>query len=78
MRALMADNDSGGQLGALLDVFNSDEWRELWQGLGLAVVTFESLGLARDASDAFVWDPCQRNEVILITGNRNDDGPRVP
>jgi hypothetical protein len=75
MRALMADNDSGGQFAALLDVLNSDEWRELWQALGLAVVTFESLGLARDAPDALVWDACQRNEVILITGNRNDDGP---
>jgi hypothetical protein len=71
----MADNDSGGQFEALLDVLNSDEWCELWQGLGLAVVTFESLGLARDAPDALVWDACQRNEIILVTGNRNDDGP---
>src|SRR5690349_3725086 len=75
MRAIMADNDSGGQLDALLAVFNTDEWRDLWQALGLAVVTFESLGLARDAPDALVWDTCQANEVILVTGNRNDDGP---
>ena len=65
MRAVMADNDSGGQFAALLDVLNSDEWCELWQGLGLAVVTFESLGLARDAPDALVWDACQRHEVVL-------------
>jgi hypothetical protein len=75
MRAIIADNDSGGQFGALLDVLSSDEWRELWQGLGLALATFESLGLARDAPDALVWDACQANGVLLVTGNRNDDGP---
>jgi len=71
----MADNDSAGQLDALLAVINSDEWRELWQALGLGIVTFESLELARDAPDALVWDTCQANEVVLVTGNRNDDGP---
>ncbi len=75
MRAVMADNDCGGQFDALLAVLNSDGWRELWQGLGLAVVTFESLGLSRGAADALLWETCQANEVVLVTANRNDDGP---
>jgi hypothetical protein len=71
----MADNDCGGQFDALLAVLHSDEWREVWQGLGLAIVTFETLGLSRDAPDALVWDACQANQIILVTANRNADGP---
>jgi hypothetical protein len=71
----MADNDVGGQFDELLQVLNSDELREFWEDLQLGVLTFASLGLERNAPDAVVWDACQANEVILITGNRNNDGP---
>ncbi|MCG6940921.1 MAG: hypothetical protein LJE69_06695 [Thiohalocapsa sp.] len=43
--------------------------------MAVAVYTFADLRLATDASDAAVWECCQANEVVLITGNRNDDGP---
>jgi hypothetical protein len=33
------------------------------------------LGLADDATDAQVWQACQENEIVLITGNRNAEGP---
>jgi len=33
------------------------------------------LGLQPDASDRDVWEACQCEQVILLTANRNDDGP---
>jgi hypothetical protein len=71
----MADNDIEGQFATLLHLLNSDTWRELWQSLNLVVETFESLELERRAPDVLVWTTCQDREVILITGNRNHDGP---
>ncbi len=75
MRAIMADNDSGGPFKALMQVLDSEEWRQTWRDLGLLVVSFKDLELPRNAPDALVWRTCQANEVVLVTGNRNDDGP---
>jgi hypothetical protein len=36
---------------------------------------FERLGLARDVSDSLLWNLCQEREIVLVTANRNDDGP---
>src|SRR5207253_7633078 len=52
-----------------------DAWRELWHSLDLEVTTFREIGLAADASDAVIWQTCQNQELVLITGNRNKDGP---
>src|SRR5207244_10735975 len=37
--------------------------------------SFETLGLARNASDLVIWQTCQRHEIVLFTANRNDEGP---
>lgn len=50
-------------------------WNELWQDLVCEVITFANLDLPEDASDAEVWQACQENEVVLVTGNRNAEGP---
>ena len=47
----------------------------MWEGLHLANVSFADLGLHADASDRAVWEVCQREQVILLTANRNDAGP---
>jgi len=47
----------------------------MWQGLRLAVETFDSLGLPVDALDESVWRRCQEDRLVLITGNRNADRP---
>ena len=64
-----------GQRDALLSIWTSDTWRDFWDGLGLSVETFRTLGLSDTASDAWIWRTCQREGLVLITGNRNDDGP---
>jgi len=75
MTGILADNDVQRQVEILFHILEGDSWREIWRSLNLSVLTFEDLGLARNASDATLWQTCQQHQVILITANRNDDGP---
>ena len=75
MRAIMADNDIRGQFTILMVHLRSDEWREIWNSLNLSVLSFADLGLDDDVSDSVLWRSCQAQQIILLTGNRNEDGP---
>src|ERR1700730_11034663 len=35
----------------------------------------QRLGLEARSSDLIVWKTCQENDTVLLTANRNDDGP---
>jgi hypothetical protein len=48
-----------GQGDALLAIWTSDTWRDLWIGLGLVMESFPALSLPFDASDASIWRMCQ-------------------
>jgi hypothetical protein len=74
MRGILADINVGAQRDALLHIWASEPWRDLWNARGLSVFTFPALGLSYDSSDALIWRTCQREGLVLITGNRNDDG----
>jgi hypothetical protein len=69
----MADNDIQGHMAILTQILLSDDWREIWLSLNVPIWGFANLSLTADASDAAVWHACQREEVILITGNRNEE-----
>jgi hypothetical protein len=58
-----------------MDICQTPPWVELWRDLECALCTFEGLDLPEDATDAAVWRACQASEVLLITGNRNAEGP---
>jgi hypothetical protein len=60
---------------ALLAIWSSDTWRDVWNELGLSVLTFPAIGLAYDSPDGLIWRTCQAEQLVLITGNRNNDGP---
>jgi hypothetical protein len=75
MPALMADNDIRGQFEALVRYLTSETWGDLWNLLGLTVVTFESLGLSETDPDMLVWQACQAHGVLLVTGNRSSHSP---
>src|SRR5262249_22783160 len=75
MPRIMADNNVEGHLQELLNHLESKAWRELWAQLQYTRVTFEDLGLAREASDALLWQTCQDQGIILVTDNRNQKGP---
>jgi hypothetical protein len=75
MRAIMADNDIQGQMRVVVLLLNSAGWRDLWLSLNLAVRTFADLSLDSDVPDAELWHACQREGIVLITGNRNKESP---
>jgi hypothetical protein len=75
MKGILADNDVEGILTALVSIWLSETWRDLWIELNCSLETFPSLDLPRDATDAVVWEACQNQQVVLITGNRNAESP---
>ena len=75
VHGLLADANCLGHLALLIQLFHSGWRRDVWEVLQLTLVSFADLGLQGDASDRAVWEACQRAHVILLTANRNDDGP---
>ena len=75
MLAIMADHDIEGQMQLVLRLLTSTEWHTLWTELAVRIESFASLGLPANTSDAALWQLCQMQQIILITGNRNEDGP---
>jgi hypothetical protein len=75
MPAILADNDVEGHVERLLLLLESDPWREIWASLSFTVESFETVGLERNVLDSVLWQKCQERQVILITGNRNKQGP---
>jgi len=63
MKGILADINIGKQRKAILAVWASDTWRDLWTGLGLSVVSFPALGLSYDSSDALIWRTCQKENL---------------
>jgi hypothetical protein len=76
MLRIMADNDVVGHVRTLVQYCESPPWAEFWHETQCEFISFGELGLAEDATDAQVWRACQENDVILITGNRNAEGPQ--
>ncbi len=75
MKGIMADINIRGQVEELLLIWQSPAWREMWDSLRLSYFTFADFGLHHQAVDSLVWQACQDREVVLVTANRNDDGP---
>lgn len=75
MPTIMADHDIEGQVQVLLRLLTSAEWQALWYELAIRVEAFTTLGLPADISDPELWQVCQTQQIVLITGNRNQEGP---
>jgi predicted nuclease of predicted toxin-antitoxin system len=75
MRGILADINVREHQRALMETWTSDAWRDLWDGLGLIVETFRTLGLSHNERDAIIWRICQREELVLMTANRSRRGP---
>jgi hypothetical protein len=74
MPAILADHNVEGHLAVLTSIWTSAEWNELWTSLDCQLYTFHNVGLAEDMPDSELWQFCQTNQMILLTGNRNADG----
>ncbi|MBI2807069.1 MAG: ACP S-malonyltransferase [Planctomycetes bacterium] len=75
MITLLADVNIQGQAALLASCMQAAPWREFWDHLNLRLVTFADVGLDPSASDAVIWRRCQNDGILLLTDNRNDDGP---
>jgi hypothetical protein len=75
VKGILADANSVGHVRLLLQLFQSEGRREFWEFLNLAAPGFADLGLLPTYSDQAVWLRCQQERLILITINRNEEGP---
>jgi Domain of unknown function (DUF5615) len=75
MLGMVPDNNILGHFRVLLGHLDSPAWQDLWRRLDIQIHSFESLGLLATATDREIWQKCQQAQVILITANRNEDGP---
>jgi predicted nuclease of predicted toxin-antitoxin system len=72
---ILADHNLEGHIRRMVARMQQPPWQEFWENLGIGAFTLADLGLAVNTSDAEVWRVCQTRGLILITGNRNHDGP---
>jgi hypothetical protein len=75
VRGILGDVHVQGHVRYLSAILESDTWLAYWTQLQIPLRTFRELGLAFDVSDAVLWQVCQQQRILLLTGNRNQDGP---
>ncbi len=75
MAGIMPDHNVEGHFVVLLRLWTSDAWKAVWESLQLEVESFKRLGIPYDLSDHDLWQLCQQRDIILLTANRNDEGP---
>jgi hypothetical protein len=75
VKGLLADVNNVKQVRVLLMLLQEESGSELWHHLNLTTPTFAELGLHPRSPDTNVWLMCQAEQLVLITANRNDDGP---
>ena len=75
MKGLLADINVIGQIEYLVQRMQADPWDFFWHELALVLKHFEDVGLELRSSDAEIWQICQAEELVLVTNNRNRNGP---
>lgn len=74
LRVLLDENIEGYAEYLSRHLF-SPAWNDITSSLGVSIVTFEQVGLAKGTSDEQLWHFCQDQRMYLLTDNRNDDKP---
>lgn len=72
---LLADVNVQGHLPYVRLLLLRLDLLSLLEKLELRLVNFPDLKLARDLSDRSLWEYCQQHGWVLLTENRNHDGP---
>jgi hypothetical protein len=75
MRGILVDVNIQGQMELVGHVLRSPEWSEVWSSLRLPLLTFADIGLANNTKDLEIWRHCQARQWVLVTANRNYEGP---
>ena len=71
VKGILADVNIEGHVRRLCQFMQQDYRQEFWEHLQLRVATFAEIGLNPGDRDVLVWQKCQEEELVLITGNRN-------
>lgn len=72
---LLADVNVQGHLPYLRRWLAALDLAEVLETLSLSLVTFHDLRLTPDLDDRALWTFCQQDGWVLLTENRNHDGP---
>jgi predicted nuclease of predicted toxin-antitoxin system len=67
----LIDYNLRGQAALLWGTIAAEGWLEL---MSIRFTGFEEVGLLKDSSDRLVWQVAQRNQMIILTANRNMKG----
>lgn len=71
MKGILADVNIQGHVDLLVVLMQAEPWALFWNHLHLTYSHFVDCKLALDAADSLVWETCQKEELALITNNRN-------
>ena len=74
MKGILADVNIQGHVDLLVVLMQAEPWKLFWDHLHLKYAHFAEFGLAPKAPDSLVWETCQKEELVLITDNRNKKG----
>ena len=75
MRGILVDINIQGQMENIRLIYEQTDWNDFWNDLGAVYLLFEDVGLSRHSPDSEIWRTCQRENLVLVTANRNNDGP---
>ena len=75
MNGLLFDINIQGHFRYLLHLLAALDLVGMWEAEDLDVFTVPQLGYPRDVRDRVIWNRCQSDGLVLVTENRNDDGP---
>ena len=71
MKGIIADINIQGHVDLLVVLMQAEPWKLFWDYLQLPYLHFADIGLAPATPDSLVWETCQREELVLVTDNRN-------
>jgi len=74
--SLLGDANILRHVALLAARLQAEPWKDFADYLQLHFLSFSDLGLDPSDPDDVVWSRCQERQVLLLTNNRNDDGPK--
>jgi hypothetical protein len=75
MPRILADHNVERHVQVMVGLLASPAWSGIWELVGYEVESFDRLGIGDDTVDTELWRLCQEREIVLITANRNAQGP---
>ena len=75
MITILVDECIDGYAEDLSRLASHPLWTDFRDILGLKILRYRDIGLSTGTSDIAIWQYCQDQRFILITDNRNHEGP---